>query len=77
MSGMDESIYTPKLHDVSMFKSNEIFIIFLVMEYVPCDLFTLDFALLSSHELKTLIYRILCAVNYIHSANIMHRDLKP
>lgn len=24
----------------------------------------------------TIIYNLLCAVNFIHSANIMHRDLK-
>ena len=74
---MDESIYTPKLYDVSMFRNNETFILFLVMEYVPYELHTLDAADLSTYELKTLVYRILCAVNYIHTANIMHRDLKP
>jgi mitogen-activated protein kinase 1/3 len=25
----------------------------------------------------TILYNILCAVNLIHSANVIHRDLKP
>ena len=27
--------------------------------------------------MEVLLYNILCAVKYIHSANIMHRDIKP
>jgi serine/threonine protein kinase len=28
-------------------------------------------------HIKTITYNILCAMNYIHSANVLHRDLKP
>ena len=28
-------------------------------------------------NVKIILYNLLCAVNYIHSANVMHRDLKP
>lgn len=28
-------------------------------------------------SLHTIIYNLLCAVKFIHSANVMHRDLKP
>ena len=31
----------------------------------------------SEIHVVTILYNMLCAVNYIHSANIMHRDLKP
>ena len=27
-------------------------------------------------HVKTIFYNVLCAVNFIHSANIMHRDIK-
>lgn len=26
---------------------------------------------------KILLYNMLCAVNFLHSANVMHRDIKP
>jgi len=25
----------------------------------------------------TILYNMLCALNFLHSANIMHRDIKP
>ena len=28
-------------------------------------------------HVKIILYNILCAINYIQTANIMHRDLKP
>jgi mitogen-activated protein kinase 1/3 len=28
-------------------------------------------------HISTLIYNLLCAVKYLHSANVLHRDLKP
>ena len=60
-----------------MFKINDIYVLFLVMEYVPLDVFSLDIGALNGNEIKLLVYNMLCAVNYIHSANILHRDLKP
>ena len=32
---------------------------------------------LDENHVKTILYNILCALNFIHSANIMHRDIKP
>ena len=28
-------------------------------------------------HVTTILYNLLCAVNFLHSTNIMHRDLKP
>ena len=52
---------------------------FIVMEYMPMDLsYVLENSIVMSDDhIKTLIYKLLCALNFIHSANIVHRDLKP
>ncbi len=28
-------------------------------------------------HIQIVVYNLLCAINYIHSANVLHRDLKP
>ena len=32
---------------------------------------------LSEQHITTILYNTLCAVNYFHSANVIHRDIKP
>ena len=32
---------------------------------------------MTEEHIKTIIYNVLCAVNFIHSAQLVHRDLKP
>ena len=32
---------------------------------------------LSMDHMTTIMYNLLCSVNYLHSANLIHRDLKP
>lgn len=32
---------------------------------------------LTLEEVKNLTYKLLCCLNYLHSAKIIHRDLKP
>ena len=32
---------------------------------------------MTEEHIKTIIYNVLCAVNFIHSAQLIHRDLKP
>ena len=32
---------------------------------------------LTMEEVRSLTYKLLCCLNYIHSAKIIHRDLKP
>lgn len=56
--------------------------IFIIMNYIPSDLKNIlssangntDFT--EDHAVK-IIYDILCALKFLHSANILHRDLKP
>ena len=74
---MDGSQFTPKLYDFLLFKCEEEFCIFMVMEYIPHDLTSIDVGKLSDEDLKILVYNIVCAVSYVHSANVLHRDLKP
>jgi len=55
--------------------------IFLVMELVESDMKKLlscqpPMALEEEHII-TILYNSLCALNYMHSANIIHRDIKP
>ena len=55
--------------------------LFIVMEYMPLDLKKAmsqgDKLQFSENDTLTIIYKILCALNFLHSANIVHRDLKP
>lgn len=55
--------------------------IFIVMEYVDTDFQNLMNAVpkteLSEDHIIIILYNQLCALNFIHSANILHRDLKP
>ena len=54
---------------------------FIVMEFVDSDLkqvcLTANNIEFSEEHVVTILYNLLCAVNFIHSANVMHRDIKP
>ena len=55
--------------------------IFLIMEYVSSDIKEMiqnvDQHQFEKEHIKIIIYNLLCALNFIHSANLMHRDIKP
>ena len=53
--------------------------VYMVMDYMPLDLKRLIYSetYLSHDQVKQLMYEILLAVNYMHSAQIVHRDIKP
>lgn len=55
--------------------------LFLVMEYVQSDLGKImrhsDQVEFDEEHVKCLLYNLLCAINYLHSADVMHRDIKP
>lgn len=49
------------------------------MEHAQSDLKKLIKSPLNLEEshIKTIAYNLLCAMNYVHSADVLHRDLKP
>jgi serine/threonine protein kinase len=56
--------------------------LFLVMDYVDSDLKKVFTSVahgtaLNETHIVVILYNLLCAVKYMHSANILHRDLKP
>lgn len=58
--------------------------VFIVMDYVKNDLKqVLDFKEseimkeFDESHVTIILYNMLCAVNFLHSTNIMHRDIKP
>lgn len=56
--------------------------IFMVMEYIESDLKKVlqsvsKGTLLEEDHIVTIMYNSLCAINFMHSANLLHRDLKP
>ncbi|CAF4521011.1 unnamed protein product [Rotaria sp. Silwood1] len=58
---------------------NEFQTLYLVLNFVECNLHRLLLAqeLLSEEQIKLIIYSILRSLKFIHSAGILHRDLKP
>lgn len=55
--------------------------LFIVTEWVETDLKKLlsskSTVTLSEQQMLVIMYNCLCALNFIHSANILHRDIKP
>lgn len=53
----------------------------MVMEHLPSDLKKVIGSArkinFTEEHATILLYNILCAINFIHSTNLMHRDLKP
>jgi serine/threonine protein kinase len=83
---MKSHSFSPKLYDIiipSKFETNllKMNCLFIVMQYSENDLREVITENIDEGEndsvLYTIIYNILCATKFIHSANIMHRDFKP
>lgn len=55
--------------------------IFLVMDYVQTDfrklLNSTPKTQLNDEHITTILYNSLCVLNFLHTANVVHRDLKP
>ncbi|ETV86541.1 CMGC/MAPK protein kinase, variant 2 [Aphanomyces astaci] len=53
--------------------------LYLVFEFVDTDLHKLIMSpqYLTTRHIQVFLYQLLCALKYIHSANVIHRDMKP
>jgi len=85
---MKNNIFTVKLHDIILPLIDEDSMdsfdhVFLVMDFEKQD-FKQLFNNTTNKQLEfnedhvlVIMYNLLCAMNYLHSANIVHRDIKP
>jgi len=81
---MKGNIFTTKLLEVVLAKSDEVEQaagVFIIMDFVQYDVRTLlekvDQEQFSGEHIKIILYNLLCATNFMHTAGIMHRDIKP
>ena len=88
LTEMPDNVFTPRLLDILIpmkktetpggEKFNDIF---LVMECVDMNLNSIFSKLkadsFQEQHVMTIMYNMLCALNFLHSANVIHRDIKP
>ena len=88
LTKMPGNIFTTTLHEIivpekyiNIGKTKDLTHIFLVMDYIDYDLSKMFFQdepnNFSEKHLLTIWYNTLCAMKFLHSAGIMHRDIKP
>ena len=78
LSAMKENVHTVKMSDIIV--SPDLKDFFIVMNYVENDLSHVlkqDGLCLQEDHTILILYKMLCAMNFIHKANIIHRDIKP
>jgi serine/threonine protein kinase len=80
----DSNSFFPKLYDLIVphgSTADTFDTVFLVMDHVETDLnkvLKLGSAVkIDESHVKNILYNLLCSLNYLASANILHRDLKP
>ena len=76
--------FFPKLLDIIIPKDatpENIDALFIVMDHVETDLGKVikstSHCKLDKHHVRNIIYNLLCALNFLTSANVIHRDVKP
>lgn len=76
--------FFPKLLDIVTPKDStpdDIDTLFIVMDHVETDLGKVikssSHCKLDKHHVRNIIYNLLCALNFLTSANVIHRDIKP
>jgi serine/threonine protein kinase len=53
--------------------------LYLILDYLPSDIKKIfksnrKFSIL---DIKTMVFQIICGLNYCHQSQVLHRDLKP
>ena len=87
LSNMEDNLFTPKLIDIVVpikrFKDGreKFEDIFIIMEYFDHNLNSVFSKIrensFTDEHVITIMYNALCALNYIHSTGVIHRDVKP
>ena len=78
LTEMKENVHTVKILDLIV--SENMTDIFIVMTYMCSDLkkaLSKDNIGFTQKHTTTILFRMLCAMSFLHKANVMHRDLKP
>jgi len=79
LSHLDHPNIVKLLDVVNPLTAQEFEDVYLVLEYMQSDLHRVIYSdnQLSEDHICFVIYQVLCALKYMHSANVYHRDLKP
>ena len=78
LTEMKENVHTVKILDLIV--SEDMKSIFIVMNYISSDLkkvLSQDDTGFNEKHTTAIFFSLLCALNFLHRANVMHRDLKP
>jgi len=88
LTEMEDNVFSPRLLDILIPSKKtptgfekSFSDIFLVMDCIDMNLNSIFYRLeadsFTERHVMTIMYNMLCALNFLHSANVIHRDIKP